>query len=105
MVSGSARAKFLGGGTNLVDLMREGIETPVVRVVVTRLPLAEITQQPDGALRIGATVRNTDLAAHAVVGGGGPGRARAGRRGGGGARGPASTAWQCTPPTSRSPWP
>jgi xanthine dehydrogenase YagS FAD-binding subunit len=60
-------AKFLGGGTNLVDLMREGIETPDVLVDVTRLPLAEITETADGGLRIGAGVRNTDLAAHPSV--------------------------------------
>ena len=60
-------AKFLGGGTNLVDLMREGIETPDVLVDVTRLPLAGIAETADGGLRIGATVRNTDLAAHPLV--------------------------------------
>ena len=56
-------AKFLGGGTNLVDLMRLGVETPAVLVDVTRLPLAAITETADGGLRIGATVRNSDLAA------------------------------------------
>jgi xanthine dehydrogenase YagS FAD-binding subunit len=60
-------AKFLGGGTNLVDLMREGIEAPDVLVDVTRLPLAEITETHDGGLRIGAGVRNTDLATHPLV--------------------------------------
>ena len=60
-------AKFLGGGTNLVDLMREGIETPDVLVDVTRLPLGEVTETADGGLRIGAGVRNTDLAAHPLV--------------------------------------
>ena len=60
-------SKFLGGGTNLVDLMREGIETPDVLIDVTRLPLAEITQTADGGLRIGAGVRNTDLAADLAV--------------------------------------
>ena len=60
-------AKFLGGGTNLVDLMREGIETPDVLVDVTRLPLAGITETVDGGLRIGAGVRNTDLAANLAV--------------------------------------
>jgi xanthine dehydrogenase YagS FAD-binding subunit len=40
LVTGSGRAMFLGGGTNLVDLMREGIETPDVLVDVTGLPLA-----------------------------------------------------------------
>jgi len=60
-------AKFLGGGTNLVDLMREGIETPDVLVDVTRLPLREIAETADGGVRIGAGVSNTDLAAHPLV--------------------------------------
>lgn len=67
LVTGSGRAMFLGGGTNLVDLMREGIETPDVLVDVTGLPLSEISDEGDGGLRIGATVRNTDLAAHPAV--------------------------------------
>ena len=53
LVTGSGNAMFLGGGTNLVDLMREGIETPDVLVDVTGLPLAEITDEADGGLRIG----------------------------------------------------
>jgi xanthine dehydrogenase YagS FAD-binding subunit len=56
-------AKFLGGGTNLVDLMRLGVETPSVLVDVTRLPLDRIEPLEDGGLRIGAGVRNSDLAA------------------------------------------
>jgi xanthine dehydrogenase YagS FAD-binding subunit len=56
-------AKFLGGGTNLVDLMRLGVETPPVLVDVTRLPLDRIEPLEDGGLRIGAGVRNSDLAA------------------------------------------
>ena len=60
-------AKFLGGGTNLVDLMREGIEKPDVLVDVTRLPLREITEASDGGLRIGAGVTNTDLATNLLV--------------------------------------
>jgi xanthine dehydrogenase YagS FAD-binding subunit len=56
-------AKFLGGGTNLVDLMRLGVETPSVLVDVTRLPLDRIEPIADGGLRIGAGVRNSDLAA------------------------------------------
>lgn len=59
-------AKFLAGGTNLVDLMREGIERPSAVVDVTRLPLAAITEH-EGGLRIGATVRNSHLAAHALI--------------------------------------
>ncbi len=60
-------AKFLAGGTNLVDLMREGVETPQTLVDITRAPLAEIQELPDGGLRIGALVRNSHLAAHPLV--------------------------------------
>jgi xanthine dehydrogenase YagS FAD-binding subunit len=55
-------AKFLGGGTNLVDLMRLGVEAPSLLVDVTRLPLDRIEPLADGGLRIGAGVRNSDLA-------------------------------------------
>jgi len=60
-------ARFLAGGTNLVDLMREGIEQPQSLVDITRLPLAEVQELPNGGLRIGAMVRNSHLAAHALV--------------------------------------
>ncbi|MFD6532509.1 FAD binding domain-containing protein [Streptomyces sp. NPDC060184] len=60
-------ARFLGGGTNLVDLMKLGVETPGVLVDVTRLPLDRTEPTPDGGLRVGATVRNSDLAAHPLV--------------------------------------
>jgi xanthine dehydrogenase YagS FAD-binding subunit len=56
-------AKFLGGGTNLVDLMRLGVESPELLVDVTRLPYDRIEPGGDGGLRIGAGVRNSDLAA------------------------------------------
>ncbi|HWF39515.1 MAG TPA: xanthine dehydrogenase family protein subunit M [Candidatus Acidoferrales bacterium] len=59
--------RFLAGGTNLIDLMREGIEQPQSLVDITRLPLAEVQQLPDGGLRIGAMVRNSHLAAHPLV--------------------------------------
>ncbi|MEW1836743.1 xanthine dehydrogenase family protein subunit M [Nonomuraea angiospora] len=55
--------KFLGGGTNLVDLMREGIERPETLVDLTGLPLDEVDELPGGGLRIGALVRNSALAA------------------------------------------
>lgn len=67
LVSGNGLAKFLGGGTNLVDLMREGIEQPAHLVDVTRLPLAQIEERPDGGVRIGALVRNSHLAAHRLI--------------------------------------
>jgi xanthine dehydrogenase YagS FAD-binding subunit len=67
MVGERAGAKFLGGGTNLLDLMREGIEAPPALVDVTRLPLADITERPDGGLRIGALVKNSQLASDPIV--------------------------------------
>jgi xanthine dehydrogenase YagS FAD-binding subunit len=60
-------AKFLAGGTNLVDLMRENIEQPDALVDVTGLPLDKIEQRPDGGLSIGATVRNTAVASSPAV--------------------------------------
>lgn len=60
-------AKFLAGGTNLLDLMKLQIETPVHVIDVNRLGLDTIETPPDGGLRIGALVRNTDLAAHPRV--------------------------------------
>ena len=60
-------AKFLGGGTNLVDLMRERIEQPNAVIDISRLPMNQIAEMPDGGLRIGALVRNSHLAAHPLI--------------------------------------
>jgi xanthine dehydrogenase YagS FAD-binding subunit len=60
-------ARYLGGGTNLVDLMKLEVETPARLVDVTHLGLDEVRDQPDGALVIGAGVRNSALAAHSAV--------------------------------------
>ncbi|MDL5200023.1 xanthine dehydrogenase family protein subunit M [Streptomyces sp. ALI-76-A] len=60
-------ARFLGGGTNLVDLMKTGVERPTRLVDVRELPLDGIEPTDDGGLRIGATVTNGDLAAHPLV--------------------------------------
>ena len=60
-------AKFLAGGTNLLDLMKGGIERPLRLVDVSRLPLGEIAELPGGSLHIGATVRNSDAAVHPLV--------------------------------------
>jgi xanthine dehydrogenase YagS FAD-binding subunit len=57
-------AKFISGGTNLLDLMRLEIEQPAHLVDISRLPLAAIEDLPDGGLRIGAQVLNADLAAN-----------------------------------------
>src|SRR5580698_8185453 len=56
-------AKFIAGGTNLLDLMKNEIETPVHLIDVNGLALDKIETTPEGGLRIGALVRNTDLAA------------------------------------------
>ena len=57
-------ARYLGGGTNLVDLMKNGVERPARLIDVRTLPLDRIEPADDGGLRIGATVTNSDLAAH-----------------------------------------
>ncbi len=61
------QSAYLGGGTNLVDLMRLGVERPAHLVDVTRLGHDAVEPQPDGGLRIGAGVRNSDLAADPLV--------------------------------------
>ncbi|MGI8665550.1 MAG: FAD binding domain-containing protein [Jatrophihabitans sp.] len=66
-LAGTPEARYLGGGTNLVDLMKLGVETPSLLVDVSALPLAEITETADGSVRIGAAVRNSDLAAHPAI--------------------------------------
>ena len=60
-------AKFIAGGTNLLDLMKLQIETPAHLVDVNRLGLDKIEATAEGGLRIGALVRNTDLAADARI--------------------------------------
>ena len=60
-------ASFIAGGTNLLDLMKLEIETPVKLVDITRLALAQIEKTTDGGLRIGTLVTNSDLAAHPEV--------------------------------------
>lgn len=59
-------SKYLGGGTNLVDLLRETVERPAALVDVTGLSSA-IEERPDGSILIGAAVKNTALAEHAAV--------------------------------------
>jgi xanthine dehydrogenase YagS FAD-binding subunit len=60
-------AVFLAGGTNLVDHMKLGLVEPGLVVDVGHLPLSDVDQLPEGGLRIGADVRNSDLAAHPIV--------------------------------------
>jgi xanthine dehydrogenase YagS FAD-binding subunit len=58
---------FLGGGTNLVDLMKLGVAQPDPLVDITHLPFDRIEPLPDGGLRLGALVRNSDLAADRTI--------------------------------------
>ena len=61
-------AKFLGGGTNLLDLMKMGVEAPARLIDINRLPLAQIEAIEGGkGLRIGALARNSDVAEHPLV--------------------------------------
>jgi xanthine dehydrogenase YagS FAD-binding subunit len=60
-------AKFLAGGTNLIDLMKRGVETPVRLVDVRSLPLDGISEASNGDLVIGATTTNSDTAAHPEI--------------------------------------
>lgn len=66
-IASHSAAKFIGGGTNLVDLMREKIEQPDVVIDVTHLPLSMIEEQEDGSIKIGAMVRNSHLAADTMI--------------------------------------
>jgi xanthine dehydrogenase YagS FAD-binding subunit len=61
------QSRVIAGGTNLVDLMKGGVEQSLLLVDITRLPLASVTEMPDGSVRIGALVRNSDLANHALI--------------------------------------
>src|SRR5262245_59783802 len=66
-IAGDPNAKFVAGGTNLIDLMKMDVERPTKVIDITRLPLKQIENTPGGGLRIGALVRNTDLAYHPLV--------------------------------------
>src|SRR5579883_2317961 len=60
-------AKFIAGGTNLIDLMKEDVERPSRLIDITRLPLKAVEQTPAGGVRIGALVPNSDLAYHPLI--------------------------------------
>jgi xanthine dehydrogenase YagS FAD-binding subunit len=62
-----ADVRFMGGGTTLLDLMKLNVETPNRVLDINRLPLDQIETTSDGGLKIGATVRNSDLAYHPKV--------------------------------------
>ena len=66
-MAASPGAKFVAGGTNLVDLMKMDVERPAKLIDITRLPLDKVEETAGGGLRIGALVRNSDLAYHPLV--------------------------------------
>jgi xanthine dehydrogenase YagS FAD-binding subunit len=60
-------AKFIAGGTNLLDLMKENVERPSRLIDISRLPLNKVEATPDGGVRVGALVLNADLARHPLI--------------------------------------
>lgn len=66
-ISGHKRARFVGGGTNLLDLMRADVMHPRHLIDINHLGLKEIEALPNGGVRIGALVTNTELAYHPVI--------------------------------------
>jgi xanthine dehydrogenase YagS FAD-binding subunit len=66
-IASDPAAKFIAGGTNLIDLMKENVERPTRLIDITRLPLKTVEQTAEGGLRIGALVPNADLAYHPLI--------------------------------------
>jgi xanthine dehydrogenase YagS FAD-binding subunit len=66
-IAADPTAKFIAGGTNLIDLMKEDVERPTRLIDISRLPLKTVEEMADGGLRIGALVPNSDLAYHPLV--------------------------------------
>lgn len=60
-------AKFIAGGTNLIDLMKKDVERPSALIDISHLPLTKVEETPDGGVRIGALVPNTDLAYYPLI--------------------------------------
>jgi xanthine dehydrogenase YagS FAD-binding subunit len=67
LLAGHPAAKFIAGGTNLIDLMKMDVERPTKVIDINHLPLKQVEGMPGGGLRIGALVRNSDLAYHPLV--------------------------------------
>jgi xanthine dehydrogenase YagS FAD-binding subunit len=66
-IAADPTAKFIAGGTNLIDLMKEDVERPSRLIDISRLPLKSVEETSDGGLRIGALVPNSDLAWHPLI--------------------------------------
>jgi xanthine dehydrogenase YagS FAD-binding subunit len=67
LMAADPHAKFIAGGTNLVDLMKENVERPSRVIDISRLPLKAVEETPEGGVRIGALVPNSDLAWHPTI--------------------------------------
>jgi xanthine dehydrogenase YagS FAD-binding subunit len=67
LITADPRAKFIAGGTNLIDLMKEDVERPTRLIDITRLPLKSVEETAGGGWRIGALVPNSDLAYHPLI--------------------------------------
>jgi xanthine dehydrogenase YagS FAD-binding subunit len=66
-IAADPSAKFIAGGTNLVDLMKEDVERPSRLIDISRLPLKTVEETAEGGVRIGALVPNSDLAWHPLI--------------------------------------
>src|SRR5262252_6721502 len=66
-IAADPTAKFIAGGTNLIDLMKEDVERPTRLIDISRLPLKTVEETAGGGLKIGALVPNSDLAHHPLV--------------------------------------
>jgi xanthine dehydrogenase YagS FAD-binding subunit len=66
-IAADPTAKFIAGGTNLIDLMKYDVERPLRLIDITRLPLKTVEETPEGGARIGALVPNSDLAYHPLI--------------------------------------
>ena len=66
-ITADPTAKFIAGGTNLIDLMKDDVETPTRLIDISRLPLTKVEEIAGGGVRIGAMVPNSDLAWHPLI--------------------------------------
>src|SRR6187431_436059 len=66
-IAADPAAKFIAGGTNLIDLMKYDVEHPARLIDISHLPLRSVEETSGGGLRIGALVPNSDLAYHPLV--------------------------------------
>ena len=66
-IAADPTAKFIAGGTNLIDVMKNDVERPTRLIDISRLPLTKVEETADGGVRIGALVPNSDLAYHPLI--------------------------------------